>query len=306
MIALGPGFEFQDVDPDDAAQVAACAVLAKSIRTLFADTGQRGPAAVRERLRPDSEPDVAALLSGLSADTMQETAGWLPGLDVGNNAWPIAISRDLPAKLQDIKFDPAGEWSRDDTTFSIRYRPTGHTDPVLTAWLQQVVATPNLQSQPVAAAVFEELSKPTAAGLCASCHSVEQGADGAVVVNWKGLDRTAKPRGFTKFSHGPHLVLPQLADCTSCHAIDEAASVAPYADLGPRHFVSEFKPMSKQACAACHTKTAAGDSCQSCHNYHVERVEGWRLATPASGSERTASGRLRISDFGLRIGDERR
>jgi hypothetical protein len=328
MESLGPGFEFQDVDPNDAVQVAACAVLAKSIRSLFADIGQRGPAAVRARLQPLSEviggqahfspktpqnepvpvghPDVAALLAGLSPDTMLATAAWLPGLDVGKDAWPRTGMGGMRNATNSsdpfFRLDPAGVWSRDDATFSIRYLPAGHADPVLTAWLQLAAATSNLQTQPVAAAAFKELSKPTAAGLCASCHSVEQGADGAMVVNWKALDRTTEPRGFTKFSHGPHLVLPQLADCTSCHAIDEAATVAPYADLSPRHFVSEFKPMAKQACAACHTKAAAGDSCQSCHNYHVERVEGWRMATPAPGTERT-DGRLRISDFGLRIGE---
>jgi hypothetical protein len=314
MESLGPGFEFQDVDSDDAVQVAACAVLAKSIRSLFADLGQRGPAAVRERLTPLAanemrEPDVAALVAGLSADTIRGTAAWLPGLDVGKDTWPLVGLNAKKSSDPFLSYDPAGVWSRDDATYLIRYLPAGHADPVLTAWLQLVAASPELQKQPVAAAVFKELSKPTAAGLCASCHSVEQGAGGAIVVNWKGLDRTAEPRGFTKFSHGPHLVLPQLSDCTSCHAIDEAASVAPYADLSPHHFVSEFKPMAKQACAACHRKTAAGDSCQSCHNYHVERVEGWRLATPGAGGDRTASGRLRISDFpprrvnSLRIGE---
>src|SRR6185295_1117212 len=63
-----------------------------------------------------------------------------------------------------LKYDPAGEWSRDDATYSIRYRAAGHADPVLTAWLQLVAATPYLETQPVATAVFKELSKPTAAG----------------------------------------------------------------------------------------------------------------------------------------------
>jgi hypothetical protein len=148
---------------------------------------------------------------------------------------------------------------------------------VLTAWLQVLASTPPLETQPIAAAMFKELSKPTAPGLCASCHSVEQAGGGALVVNWRAYDRTSEPRGFTKFSHGPHLVLPQLGDCTSCHAIDDGATVSPYADLSPQHFVSEFKPMAKQHCAECHTKAAAGDRCQSCHNYHVEEVERWRL-----------------------------
>jgi hypothetical protein len=48
-------------------------------------------------------------------------------------------------------------------------------------------------------------------------------------------------------------------------------------------FVSEFKPLTKRQCAECHTKTAAGDRCQSCHNYHVETVEGWRIGGGDAG-----------------------
>ena len=107
-----------------------------------------------------------------------------------------------------------------------------------------------------------------------------------LAINWRAYDRTTEPRGFTKFAHGPHLTLPQLADCTSCHAIDDAANTAvSYTDLNPHRFVSEFKPMSKLQCAECHTATAAGDRCQSCHNYHVETVEGWRFSTPGKRFE---------------------
>jgi hypothetical protein len=69
------------------------------------------------------------------------------------------------------------------------------------------------------------------------------------------------------------LLLPQLADCTACHAIDATANTAAaYTDMSPSLFVTEFKSMSKRQCAECHTKAAAGDKCQSCHNYHVETL----------------------------------
>jgi hypothetical protein len=78
--------------------------------------------------------------------------------------------------------------------------------------------------------------------------------------------------------------LPQLADCTTCHALDsQANTTASYADHDPHHFASEFQPMSKQKCAECHTATAAGDSCQSCHRYHVDGIEDWR--TPPSSPQ---------------------
>jgi len=57
-----------------------------------------------------------------------------------------------------LSYDPAGVWSRDDATFSIRYLPAGHADPVLTAWLELVASTPQLQTQPAAAAAFSTVT----------------------------------------------------------------------------------------------------------------------------------------------------
>jgi hypothetical protein len=175
-------------------------------------------------------------------------------------------------------------------------------DPVLTSWLALLAETPELDSRPLELVMFKELAKPTAAGLCASCHSIEETAPGQLVVNWRAFDgeaargrresfatggsdgrqsfsvaKDSRPRAFTKFAHGPHLLLPQLADCAHCHALDDAAATAAsYADLSPRTFVSEFRPLSKRQCVECHAANAAGDACQSCHNYHVDMVEGWR------------------------------
>jgi hypothetical protein len=68
-----------------------------------------------------------------------------------------------------------------------------------------------------------------------------------------------------------------LANCTACHALDaQANTTGSYADHDPHRFVSEFQPMSKQKCAECHTATAAGDGCQSCHRYHIHGAEEWR------------------------------
>jgi hypothetical protein len=162
---------------------------------------------------------------------------------------------------------------RDEATFSIRYQPRGHADPVVTTLLDVLAATPDFNQRPVAAAMLKELTKPNAPGLCVSCHSVEKSASGEFVVNWRANDRTTEPRGFTKFSHGPHLLLPQLADCTHCHAIDDSATTATsYTDVDPKRFASDFVAISKRQCVECHTAKAAGDRCQSCHNYHVESV----------------------------------
>jgi hypothetical protein len=303
MIRLGPNFEFQDIDPDDTEQVAASADIAVGIQSLLAELSLRGSVAVGQRLsaalgRELSKSELTALTANLSNDTLAAAGGWLvSSASPAVLAVPTTIA---PLAKIDQPYGPAGDWSRDDATFTIRYRPAVHADPVLGSWLELLARTPHLDSQPIAVAMFKELTKTTAPGLCASCHSVEQSAASTLAINWRAYDRTTESRGFTKFTHGPHLVLPQLANCTSCHAVDSAANVtASYADMNPRHFVSDFKPMTKTQCAECHTKTAAGDRCQACHNYHVETPEPWRLESPTHESDDRISRRLRLGTHGF-------
>jgi hypothetical protein len=303
---LGPGFEFQDVDATNAEQAAAAADLAVGIKSLLADLSRRGAVAVRERLsaalgREVADAEVATLVGGASADTLRGAAGWVSGVVNPNDAAAAVPPTTSLAHLTGTA-GPVGTWSRDDGTFALRYRPAVHSDPVLAGWLELLARTPKLESRASALAMFKELTKTTAPGLCASCHSVEQSERGTLTINWRAYDRANEPRGFTKFSHKPHLVLPQLESCTSCHAIDSGANTAAsYTDLNPQRFVSEFKPLDKRQCAECHTKTAAGDDCQSCHNYHVEAVEGWRSSKPTDDPHRQADGRLRPLEFGLPI-----
>ena len=48
--ALGPQFDFYDVDPDDAEQLAAAAGVARAVRALADELADRGQAAIGERL----------------------------------------------------------------------------------------------------------------------------------------------------------------------------------------------------------------------------------------------------------------
>lgn len=319
MKLLGADFEFMDIDPDDPQHLAACATLAKAIQQLLADLAGAGSAVVQERLTAalGRQVDVAgvhALTAGLSTDTLRGAAAWLPGT-VSNNAdagpsGPPTLSSAEPENRdgrplkprRDLSFDPAGTWFRDDETFSIRYRPVAHADPVLAAWLDLIVRVPESASQPLVATALNELAQTASAGQCISCHSIEQAAAGRLAVNWRAYQPSEALRSFTKFSHGPHLVLPQLADCTACHAIDaQAVGTTAYAGHDPGQFTSEFRPITRQQCAACHTPHAAGESCQQCHNYHVEVARNWHSDEAAHDTNQQAAVVLRSSSFGLRI-----
>ncbi len=290
MAKLGPDFDFQDVNPKDRQQLEACAALATSISKLSTDMAESADTTIRTRLqnvlgRPMNDTQTSLLVSGLSADTLRTAVSSWFGVKVMTETATVApapgaskLAAPKRDKQEPIVFAPVGTWFRDEASFSIRYRPSAHADPVLATWLSTLAGTPDLQQRPVVAAMFKELSKANAEGLCTSCHSVERTAHNSLAINWRAYDRTVEPRGFTKFSHGPHLLLPQLANCSNCHAIEDGASAAAgYTDLDPARFVGDFAPMSKRQCAECHTPKAAGDACQKCHNYHVEAKSQLRI-----------------------------
>jgi hypothetical protein len=159
---------------------------------------------------------------------------------------------------------------RDELTFSIRYRPVGHADPFVTAWIDLLAEATGGPYATLAEALMTEQLAPTAPGLCGSCHSVERGADGRLTVNWFAKQPTDAGNGFTVFSHGPHLTQAQLAECKTCHAINPAANVsATYTGHSPDVFIDGFEPLTRESCAKCHTSRAAGDRCTQCHRYHA-------------------------------------
>jgi hypothetical protein len=279
---LGVDFVFMDIDAGAKDQLAASAELATAIKRLLLELNEKGIAAAAERLkralaRDVPEHELRELFAGLSIDTLQPaTRAWLG--KGANSEPPEAVS--LPST--------SGMWYYDSATMSIRYRPNGHADQVLTNWLTQLVAATGAEQESFAYLALKELAKPTAAGLCVSCHSIEKSDEGLATIHWRASDHSSTARPFTKFAHGPHLLLRELADCTACHMIDEKADTSKsYADWGASDFVSEFQPMAKHQCATCHTAKAAGDACQKCHHYHIEMAEGSGFGVQGSVSLRT-------------------
>lgn len=184
---------------------------------------------------------------------------------------------------------------------SLLYRPVGHADPFLKAWLDTTAAL--YRSNPGARVLFDYLSgrkDPSASpGNCTKCHSVDVSTDVNqayhVQVNWAGKPGAKR---LVRFNHQPHL---KLMDCQECHpepwkTPDAAAPALPYLDgfraldkdgvrtkeLGvsfthvdtasPRPFASNFPGISKATCVRCHTQSEAGNNCTICHNYHISTI----------------------------------
>ncbi|MBT4488415.1 MAG: hypothetical protein HOC72_12790 [Rhodospirillaceae bacterium] len=163
-------------------------------------------------------------------------------------------------------WNATGGWYLDE--FTLRYRPTGHGDGFIFAWLN---LTGELVAKlPASGLIFEGLISPKAPGLCGKCHSVDQAQAGGFKVNWLDYRPKQGQKKSVRFSHTAHFSLLGEEGCLTCHMRDgEADFAGGYKDRNPKTFSSNFKPLARKICAECHTSAKAGDNCLTCHNYHL-------------------------------------
>lgn len=161
-------------------------------------------------------------------------------------------------------------WVRDDRSLRVFYRPSGHHDEFLKNWIDAVLATPNADSSVATNRLVESLTGPNSIGNCRYCHSLKRNEDQSLVMNWNANRRDGSIGQFTSFSHRPHLVQPDLQDCSHCHKMDASVSNREsFASLDRLDCKSNFHPIQKSTCSACHQKGLTDSSCTTCHNYHV-------------------------------------
>lgn len=271
---LGAEFDFFDVEPDDTAQLELAADVAAALRKLVNDIADGALPALAARLesllgRDLSGEEVEALAARLPPELVSAYRDrWFGAAVASGEAAAQPAAAPAPAGL--------GGWSRDDAALALRYQPTGHADPWMRAWLDvlaEAAGSPRPEVQAIADPLLRDTLQPTAPGQCGTCHTLQRDDAGRPAIQWQALSADNAPRGFTRFDHAPHLTQPQLADCATCHQVESEAAAAPAAVAKggdePRQTVSDFASMSRDACAACHTPRAAGDSCVQCHRYHA-------------------------------------
>ncbi|MEN0109251.1 MAG: hypothetical protein AAF805_00865 [Planctomycetota bacterium] len=285
MRRLGADFSFFDIDAGDDDQVADAAAIVGALRALLDELQEDGHGAIGYRVR--------TLVGDANVAPVSEYVGRLPVelVDRLQSTW-LAGREGEPGydAVEDRR--EGGGWLLDKRSLALRYRPTGHDDPLVRAWIDAALALPDRHAY-LREAALAEFSRPGAPGACLSCHTVDRSADGSLAVSWAGRDRLNEPRGFTRFSHRPHLVQPELSDCSHCHSLDGVSTaVVKSSPVGtdPSRFVLEFASLSKSACVQCHQPHAAGDSCTQCHHYHVEPPAGRAIETGHGGiAERLGS-----------------
>ena len=117
--------------------------------------------------------------------------------------------------------------------------------------------------------IFGQLIDESSPGSCVKCHSVEA-SDRGVVLRWKARQSDPSAHEFNKFSHQAHFNLLGSDGCLSCHKFDNESDYAgSFEDRDPLTFASNFDTISEQTCQNCHQEDKAGESCLTCHNYHI-------------------------------------
>ena len=199
--------------------------------------------------------------------------------EAGGN--PVSMLHGMPAELtkaltsawaankeyEPIGSEATGGWFA--TELTIGYKPSGHGDQVVKAWLD--FAAKHGAESPLA-----ELMDPSEGpGACIKCHAVSQVAkqakdDKALKIEWGAVDRSKSP--FFAYNHEPHLNFLKVgAYCETCHKVNPGADISKaFKQFDPLIASSSFKPIKKETCAECHGRGAVAQNCLECHKYHNE------------------------------------
>jgi hypothetical protein len=182
---------------------------------------------------------------------------------------------NIPASRPE-RFDPevwaeSGGWYRQD--FAIRYRPSGHADRFMQAWLDFAGHGFGTQQEDQLAPMFAALATRDAIGQCTKCHSIDIDT-GLKKVNWSPFDPARVKKRFTTFAHKPHIDAVGSEGCATCHRLNPTGRnyLESYARGDPAHYAPSFLYIDKARCAACHTEQTSGENCTLCHYYHVNEI----------------------------------
>ena len=267
---LGYDFDFFDVQLDDKQQLQDAAQIAWSLKQLIYELSVEGHAAIKQRYERILDRELTTVelqaMTGYLPPIVFRTAQerWFPNLEQEvNQRTTTAQSIDGPAEVLGGKESVAfGGWFVDSEVCSIGYHPIGHNDELTRSWIELMA---ELRDKSESHDWDAEFSQSRLTIQCASCHI------NADERQWTAAEASDAIRGFTRFDHGPHLVLPELSDCVSCHGASwEASDAKEISDTNNYH--SEFTAMNRASCAQCHTARAAGNACTTCHNYHVDHI----------------------------------
>lgn len=247
------------------------------------EVGDDESAAVLDLLRAMVKGGSRALVAGVDQRLGDGRAG---GLLAGLSTELVHRVGCGWALNAEVKIDPppGGGWYANG--LQLRYKPTGHADPVVRAWLEFALDPSLSASQHERDRVYgltRELIDPQGGpGNCVSCHAVsatqaggkdalkEPGPNDLLGLHWKA--RATGARSHVRYSHRPHVnLLGPGKECEQCHVLDPQAQYSEgFGQLNPHHYTSNFKQIRVEQCTTCHGAGQVRNDCLTCHEYHRE------------------------------------
>ena len=199
------------------------------------------------------------LLTGMNPEVLKRAAC----------SWGLNLEYEPP---MEAKF---GGWYAD--MLEVRYKPTGHQDPVAKAWVEfALAASTNQESDDKmtrAIAMRDQLISPKeGVGGCVKCHAISETttAEGTKKLKIEWHYKADNDRSYSKYSHSGHIeILGKNDSCSSCHVIDAQSDyMASFKDFDANKWSSNFSSIKRETCIQCHTKSQISQDCQTCHVYH--------------------------------------
>lgn len=266
----------------------AVARFAWAVKTLMRDLVQDGPGElVDTMLDPAADQGASAsadLAAALPFAVVDGAAGWwFPELETDverHEAGEVVPTREVEPDYENLaepwdidEWLRLGGWRFEEA--ALVYRPSGHADRFMRAWLTLAAARPDSGRELLAL-----LAADDAPGDCGRCHVT--GAESAMRLNWFARGRPAVALGphaspvlgyrtepavrhLKPFSHLTHRQSVAENGCVACHQIAEDGAAA--------HSAAGFAPLGEGACVACHRAATEVGDCLTCHTYHFERAD---------------------------------
>ena len=205
-----------------------------------------------------------ALYAGMSAQTAREAG----------SAW--AARRTLSGPAREGAGWAAGENAEGNP--ALFYRPGGHADPLVRAWIEFLRGTAQGKDKGLAKRAAEALDafldSDTGPGVCGKCHGVTVRSASAALSELAWWHSGKQPSPSTRYSHAPHLGLVDPdAGCKTCHELNPESRYAKFFSgkpQPPENYQSYFLGIRKEACVQCHREGQVNSACRVCHAYHLE------------------------------------
>ena len=254
------GSEIVDLDPKDPGSQQLLDALPKLAKDGTASLGELIDAKF-------GEGRSNKLLAGLSPELVRRAAcAWTANTEYAG------------------KPPPGGGWYVDGVT--LKYKPTGHADIIVRAWLEASLAPEPAQPDPGDTSRLADLrhaflDRTDGLGSCHSCHALRDckaaGSDSETIdkaaalrIEWHHrLDTGSR---YVRFAHRRHIsLLGPGTDCQKCHVPNnEADYIGAFTQVNPNAFASNFRGIRQEQCTDCHGSGQVRDDCSTCHNYHRE------------------------------------